>query len=204
MGQRSVSNTVTGTQLITEFSELLEVLNGLRGKVTEASVFLPADEDGYPVSTLFGRVRELTERPPGRWELSWQIEAGTNPVSSVTLWSERFVLAELQLYRRGERSRRRDRRGAGAQCLYQDSLGWLRRRFGRIRLIATVTIRMTLPAPGGERIVASKFPDRVASLRMRKWGRGPPLRRPARVSDPSSSPSTREGGVLCTIHHGSG
>lgn len=83
------------TQVITKFSELLELLSGLRYKLVEASLFLPQDEDGYPVSSLFGTVRELTERSLGRWELSWQIEASTNPESSITLWKDRFLLAEL-------------------------------------------------------------------------------------------------------------
>jgi hypothetical protein len=77
------------------FDEVLEVLRGLTGKLVEATVFLPGDENGYGVAHVGGPLHSLTERRGGRWELAWTPEGAHPSDITVTLWPGRFQRAEL-------------------------------------------------------------------------------------------------------------
>ena len=89
---------MTGPQRITNFSEVLDILNGVIGQVVDASVFLPHDEGGFPVASFSGVVEQLAEGTltADRWKLTWRRDAETEPFApSITLWPDRFVEAEL-------------------------------------------------------------------------------------------------------------
>ncbi len=86
---------MSGTEELARFTEVLELLRGLIGKLVEATLFLPGDENGHGVTHVGGTLHTLTERQGGRWEMSWR--PGDNDLDDVTitLRSERFQRAEL-------------------------------------------------------------------------------------------------------------
>ncbi len=80
---------------LTGFDEVLEILRGLPGKLVEATVFLPEDDGGYGVAHVGGVLHSLTERQAGRWGLAWTPDDVAPSDIGITLWSERFLRAEL-------------------------------------------------------------------------------------------------------------
>lgn len=86
---------MAGAEKLTSFAEVLEVIRGLTGRLVEGTVFLPDDEDGYGMAHVGGTLHALTERPGGRWELSWTFDNSSPSDITVTLRPERFQRAEL-------------------------------------------------------------------------------------------------------------
>lgn len=80
---------------LTDFDEVLEVVRGLRGKLVEASVFVPEDDGKCPVVHVGGILQSVEMTREDRWLLLWTPERGNPSEVFVALSSNRFQKAEL-------------------------------------------------------------------------------------------------------------
>jgi hypothetical protein len=85
---------------VTEFSELLDMLRGMRGQMVEATIFLPWDDGRFPIAAFSGTLSEVEfmehSRSP-RWVLSWIRDGEPKPrEAEVGIWERRFIRAELE------------------------------------------------------------------------------------------------------------
>lgn len=87
-------------QEVTEFSELVGMLRGMRGHMVEAMVFLPWDDARFPVAAFSGTLHEVEfkeESRDPRWVLSWIKNGEGKPhYPEVGIWERRFIRAELE------------------------------------------------------------------------------------------------------------
>ena len=87
---------MTGTQHITDFDEVLQLLRGLVGRIVEPSVFLPQDDGGFSVMRFSGTLKAIDQRGDDRWHLEWDYDRQALPCEpAITLWRDRFLEAEL-------------------------------------------------------------------------------------------------------------
>jgi hypothetical protein len=84
---------------INKFSELIEMLRGMRGQMVEAMIFLPWDDRRFPVAAFSGTLHDVDYREGShdpRWVLSWIREGEARPqYPEVAVWERRFVRAAL-------------------------------------------------------------------------------------------------------------
>lgn len=85
---------------VDEFSELIDLLRGMRGHMVEAMIFLPWDDAKYSVAAFSGTLHEVEFREESydpRWVLSWIKEGEGKPqYPQVAVWERRFIRAELE------------------------------------------------------------------------------------------------------------
>jgi hypothetical protein len=86
-------------QGVNTFSELIDMLRGMRGQMVEAMIFLPWDDRRFPVGRFSGTLDEVEYREGSldpRWVLSWTKDRALQPCDTeVAVWERRFVRAEL-------------------------------------------------------------------------------------------------------------
>jgi hypothetical protein len=87
-------------QNVTEFSELIGLLRGMRGHMLEAMIFLPQDDAQFPIAAFSGTLQDVEfsqqSRDP-RWVLSWIKDGEGKPhYPELGIWEGRFIRAELQ------------------------------------------------------------------------------------------------------------
>ena len=85
---------------VTDFSQLIDMLRGMRGHMVEAMIFLPWDDTRFPVAAFSGILREVEFRQQSRdprWVLSWTDDGEGKPhYPEVAIWERRFIRAELE------------------------------------------------------------------------------------------------------------
>ena len=84
---------------VNDFSELIDMLRGMRGQMVEAMLFLPWDDAQFPIAAFSGTLREVEFRQQSRdprWVLSWIKDGEGKPhYPEVGIWERRFIRAEL-------------------------------------------------------------------------------------------------------------
>ena len=84
---------------VTDFSELIDMLRGMRGQMVEAMLFLPWDDAQFPIAAFSGPLQEVEFRQQSRdprWVLSWIKDGEGKPhYPEVGIWERRFIRAEL-------------------------------------------------------------------------------------------------------------
>lgn len=87
-------------QNVTDFSELIDMLRGMRGHMVEARIFLPWDDAQFPIAAFSGRLHKVEFRQQSRgprWVLSWIKDGAGKPHHpEVGIWERRFIRAELE------------------------------------------------------------------------------------------------------------
>jgi hypothetical protein len=87
-------------QTVTDFSELIDLLRGMRGQTVEASVFLPWDDGQYAIAGFSGSLRQVEPNhrsQDARWVLSWGDGDGMAlQLPEIVIWERRFIRGELE------------------------------------------------------------------------------------------------------------
>lgn len=85
---------------VTDFSELVDMLRGMRGQMVEAMLFLPWDDGQFSIAAFSGTLQEVEFRQQSRdprWVLSWTKGGEGKPhYPEVGIWERRFIRAELE------------------------------------------------------------------------------------------------------------
>jgi hypothetical protein len=85
---------------VIEFSEVIDMLRGMRGHVVEAMIFLPWDDAQFPIAAFSGTLHEVEFRQQSRdprWVLSWVKDGEGKPRHpEVGIWERRFIRADLE------------------------------------------------------------------------------------------------------------
>jgi hypothetical protein len=85
---------------VNDFSELIEMVRGMRGQMVEATLFLPWDDGQFSIAAFSGTLREVELRRQlrdPRWVLSWVEDGEGKPrYPQVGIWERRFIRAELE------------------------------------------------------------------------------------------------------------
>jgi hypothetical protein len=85
---------------VTEFSELVRMLQGMRSHMVEAMLFLPWDDAQFPVAAFSGTLNQIEFREGSRdprWVLVWSKDGESKPhYPEIAIWERRFIRAELE------------------------------------------------------------------------------------------------------------
>jgi len=88
------------THEVDDFNELVDMLRGMRGRMVEATLFLPWDDGRSAIASFSGTLKEVKFREDSidpRWVLIWMEDGESKPLfPEVAIWERRFIRAALE------------------------------------------------------------------------------------------------------------